>query len=82
MCIICVVCDAGNQPAPVCVNLEPIQLVALRLAGISWKHACMQLLGSVLTGTAGVSRLELQQAATCAVPLTQNAEAKATGLVE
>jgi len=80
MCIICVVCDAGNLPAPVCVNLEPIQLAAL--AGISWKHACMQLLGSVLTGTAGVSRLELQQAATCAVPLAQNAEAKATGLVE
>jgi hypothetical protein len=27
-------------------------------------------------------RLELQQAAPCAVPLAQNAEAKATGLVE
>jgi hypothetical protein len=55
MCIICVVCDAGNR----CV-CKSISNQSIALAGISSKHAGMQAhscFGSVLTGTAAVSRL-------------------------
>jgi hypothetical protein len=64
-------------PAPVCVNLEPIRTSC---ACSNQLEACMHV--TVWLRADRNDRLELQQAAPCAVPLAQNAEAKATGLVE